>query len=38
MSRHDTQINAIADHLREQLPVPMMLPVLMKLLLLRLMD
>ena len=38
MSTHDTQMDAIADYVREQIPVPIMLPLLMKLLLLRLTD
>lgn len=38
MSTHETQTDALAGYLREQLPVPMMLPLLMKLLLLRLME
>jgi hypothetical protein len=38
MSAKETEIEAVAEYLREQLPVPMMLPLLMKLLLLRLTD
>jgi hypothetical protein len=38
MSTTDTQLEAVATYLREHLPVPMMLPLLMKLQLLRLTD
>jgi hypothetical protein len=38
MNRKDTQLETIADYLREHLPVPMMLPLMMKLQLLRLTD
>jgi hypothetical protein len=38
MNSKDTQLEAVATYLREHLPVPMMLPLLMKLQLLRLTD
>jgi hypothetical protein len=38
MNSKDTQLETIADYLREHLPVPMMLPLMMKLQLLRLTD
>jgi hypothetical protein len=38
MNSNDTQLETIANYLREHLPVPMMLPLLMKLHLLRLTD
>lgn len=38
MSTTDSQLEAVAANLREHLPVPMMLPLMMKLQLLRLMD
>jgi hypothetical protein len=38
MSTTDTQLKAVADYLRETLPVPMMLPLAIKLQLLRLTE